>query len=92
MTSAVQLTPGRRAWLVRLLHSPTPLRRSQGPVGHDCMRAGWTEWAYVDARTGALIGNYATAESRFGAELAAHARRDGETLTSAGRAILQQPG
>lgn len=89
MTKPVHLTPGRRTWLLRLLNSQTPLRRGQGPVGHDCMRAGWTEWAYVDAGTGEAIGNLAAAEARFGWEAPSRARRSGEMLTPAGRAILE---
>lgn len=89
MTEPVHLTPGRRAWLMRLLHSKAPLRRGQGPVGHDCMRAGWTEWAYVDAGTGEFVGNFAAAEARYGSEITTRAMRRGEMLTPAGRTILE---
>jgi hypothetical protein len=89
MPMSVHLTPGRRAWLLRLMNSQAPLRRGQGPVGHDCMRAGWTEWAYVDAGTGEFVGNLTAAEARFGRDIARRAQRRGEMLTPAGRAIIE---
>jgi hypothetical protein len=89
VTTSVILTPGRRTWLLRLMNSQKPLRRGQGPIGHDCQRAGWTEWAYIDAQTGELIGNAEAAEALYGMQAAFRSRRFGEVLTPAGRAVLE---
>lgn len=38
------LTPGREAWLRKLLNGPA--KRGRGPAGFQCMKLGWTEWDY----------------------------------------------
>jgi hypothetical protein len=83
------LTPGRRAWLLKLRDSVGPVRRGQGPVGHHCMEAGWTEWAYFDPVTGERIGNERAALARLGDKAALRHLVRGEMLTAAGYAALE---
>ncbi len=75
------LTPGLR-------DNSGPIRRGQGPVGHDCIEAGWTEWAYFDPGTGDLIGDLEAALARVGDSAGLKTLVKGGVLTSAGRAIL----
>ncbi len=84
----LRLTLGRRKWLARLLDSAQPIRRGRGPVGHECMQAGWTEWAYYDPATGERIGNLAAALARCGDEAKLRDLIKGEMLTEAGHAML----
>lgn len=81
-----RLTPVRRAWL-EWLATLGVASRGRGRTGYDCMKLGWTQWAYADVVTGARL----TAD-----EVQARNYRDfayiGEELTDAGRAILaEQP-
>jgi hypothetical protein len=84
----LRLTPGRRTWLLRLLNSKGRVRRGQGPVSHDCMEAGWTEWAYFDPTTGELVGDLEAALARVGDPTKLPTLVKGEMLTAAGRGIL----
>ncbi len=59
-------------------------------MGHDRMRAGWTEWAYFDPITGELIGKEETALAHLGPASALNGLLRGEMATEAGHAALEQ--
>ena len=82
----MNMTPKRLAWLQRLTIGPA--NRGRGRLGYDCMRAGWTEWNYVDARGTAMT--LATARERFGDQYWDRIKIEGERLTEVGWAIVQK--
>ena len=83
----MQPTPKGIEWLQRLA-AEGPLRRSKTKVGFTCMRAGWTEWAYVD-REGRPISPD-DARSHWGDSWMSDRATMNfkERLTDAGRAVL----
>ena len=84
----MNLSPGRRAWLERLAREGVA-DRPRGRVGCDCMRAGWTEWAWRDLDTGEIFGTDAlTAKHGAGNVPWAAYETIGERLTSAGRKLI----
>lgn len=83
------LSPGRRAWLERLVVSPA--KRGRGRVGYDCMQLGWAEWDYRRADTGMPISQE-MARLEFGDQWFHCVRNpdDLERITAAGRAALRE--
>jgi hypothetical protein len=71
------VTPARRAWLEQLQREPTRARRARGHVGFDCMRLGWTQWAWI-----AIDPSQPLAPTNM--------RSIGEVLTDKGRDVLQR--
>ena len=79
---ARKLTHKRLAWL-QILEMGPGHRNSN--VGFYCMTAGWTEWNYVDAKTGEHLTSEAAAALRYDERV----RTDGERLTPKGRWIAK---
>lgn len=93
--SPLNLSPGRVAWLVRLRDGGAVARGGQGRVAFDCMRAGLTEWEWVD-REGRLYGT-SDVEARFETPGAWHFAREAgweitqrERITETGRQALKE--
>lgn len=80
-----RLTPARLAWLRQVAAEGTADRRKRGRTGYDCAVAGLTRWVWADKKTGAHLSGEAVCERGY---------RDiviiGETLTDAGRRLLEQ--
>jgi len=77
-----KLTHKRLSWL-KILEIGPGHRNSN--VGYWCMNAGWAEWNYVDAETGAPIDKIEAASRGFGDRV----RTNGERLTQRGRWLAQ---
>jgi hypothetical protein len=87
-TPARPPTPKMLQWL-HLLEVKPGSHRSGNRIGFICMTRGWTEWDYRDRHDEPI--SLAQAEALWGKPgLWDHIRSDGERITDAGRAILNQ--
>lgn len=94
MPRNINLTSGRRSWLIHLRDNGPSDRSGRGNIGFNCMSAGWTEWVYQ--RKDKTVGT-AALRAGYGPDGYLHwALKDGwklthlEQITIEGLAILEE--